>query len=94
MALLVCFRIYEAVHERQGKNAKELTVEKGDVLQVHSWVTIYIIFDHMKAIPIYLIILLWIEAILTHLRDNCEFWRMLLLYANSLDQEKFPQNLG
>ncbi|XP_045175289.2 epidermal growth factor receptor kinase substrate 8-like isoform X6 [Mercenaria mercenaria] len=26
--------IYEAVHERTGKNAKELTVEKGDILQV------------------------------------------------------------
>ncbi|KAL4224990.1 Phosphotyrosine-binding domain [Mactra antiquata] len=26
--------IYEAVHERQGKNAKELTVEKGDIVQV------------------------------------------------------------
>ena len=28
------YRIYEAVHERQGKNAKELTVEKGDIVQV------------------------------------------------------------
>ena len=29
-------RIYEAVHERQGKNVKELTVEKGDILQVRN----------------------------------------------------------
>ena len=27
-------RIYEAVHERQKKNPKELTVEKGDIVQV------------------------------------------------------------
>lgn len=33
--LFVSFRIYEAVHERQGKNSKELTVEKGDILQVY-----------------------------------------------------------
>lgn len=28
------FRIYEAVHERTGRNQKEITVEKGDILEV------------------------------------------------------------
>ena len=27
-------RIYEVVHERQGKNSKELTVQKGEILEV------------------------------------------------------------
>ena len=30
---IVC-RVYEVLHDRQGKNQKELTVNKGDYLQV------------------------------------------------------------
>lgn len=32
----IVFRVYEVLHDRQGKNQKELTVNKGDYLQVSS----------------------------------------------------------
>lgn len=32
----VCFRVMEAVHDRQGRNAKEITVQKGELLQVRT----------------------------------------------------------
>lgn len=34
MDLFLLSRVYEVVHRRQGKNAKELTVEEGDILEV------------------------------------------------------------
>jgi hypothetical protein len=33
--VFIC-RIFEAVHERNGRNQKEITVEKGDILEVKS----------------------------------------------------------
>lgn len=34
--ITVFFRVMEAVHDRQGRNAKEITVQKGELLQVRT----------------------------------------------------------
>ena len=35
--LVLCFRAYEALYPREGRNAKELTIEKGEVVEVGGW---------------------------------------------------------
>lgn len=42
------YRIYEALHERQGKNPKELNVEKGDILQVMKVLYFFFYFFHAE----------------------------------------------
>ena len=43
-ALHLLFRIYEVLQDRKGNNAKELTIKKGEILEVsHSWLIVLLL---------------------------------------------------